>query len=118
MNNGNRGNFKRFGDFKDGDKLDLIGFSVMHRPYSKLRDIMSELGESDTILLRALKAGHDIEFDSLHEDPELYFVIDQEEVEEFARFKISPTWMQIFGNCRIIALDEQTAIKRFRELMQ
>lgn len=98
--------------------LDLIGFSVLSKRYSSVRAIFAELGESDTLLLRALKEGHGIEFDSLHTDQELFFVIDQDEVAEFQKFKMSPTWLQLLGNCRVIALTKEDAIKRFREMIQ
>lgn len=57
-------------------RLDVIRFKIIAKRYSQIRAVMAEhTGESDTALLRALRNGHGIEFDSLRQDPIIYIVI-------------------------------------------
>lgn len=94
----------------------LLGFKVVAKKYSEVRAIFAELGQSSTTLLRALELGHGIKFDSLKEDPTLYFVVSQEQAEGFAKAGFSPTMLQTLGTCEVISMTEGAAIARFRAI--
>lgn len=99
--------------------LELVRCKVVSKKYSSVRAIMAELGQSDTVLLKALKRGHGIEFDSLREDPTLFFVIDSTTLDEFRRHGVgAPTFLQLFGTARVIDTDEDRALTRWREMMK
>lgn len=94
----------------------LMGFKVIHKLYSQVRAIFAETGQSDTMLKRALAAGHGITFD-ITEDPMLFFVVSDQQMTALARNGISsPTFMQLLGTCEVIATTEAEAIRRFRAL--
>jgi len=98
--------------------LDLVKFRIISKRYSQVRAIMAELGESDTLLLRSLRDGFGIRFDSVKEDPELFFVQDSEQMGLLRESGIgSPTWLQILGTSRMVALSQLDADRKFRELI-
>ena len=100
-----------------GTELELIGYKIISKSYSQVRAIFAELGTSDTELLRALKEGHGIEFDSLHMDPVLHFVVSSQQCELlFANGIPAPTFLQILGSSEVIDLNEENAKGRFEAL--
>lgn len=103
----------------DADAKILMGFKVVSKLYSSVRRIFAELGQSDTILLRALKEGHEIEINTLIEDPMLYFIVSQEQLEELKKIGVkSPTFLQIFGTSEIVDRTEAEAIRRFKAMKE
>ena len=99
-------------------KLDLLKYRVEHKCYSQIRAVMAELGESDTMLLRALKEGHGLEFDSLTNDPELYFTIDSQQKDGLRNAGIThPTWIQLIGSSQCWAFTEAECKRRFEEMI-
>ena len=99
-------------------KLDLLKYRVEHKRYSQLRAIMAELGESDTLLLRALRDGHGIQFDSVKDDPELYFTVDSQQTDGLKQGGVSnPTWMQLAGSSRCWAFTESECKRRFKAMV-
>lgn len=98
-------------------RLDVIRFKIIAKYYSQIRAIMAEhTGESDTKLKMALKEGHGIEFD-FKDDPLIYVVIDTQQEEHLRESGIAnPTFLQLFGTSRILDLDRDRAIERFKRL--
>lgn len=97
--------------------LEKIGVNVISKHYSQVRQIMSESlgGSTDTILKRALKEGHGIEF-SITEDPILYFIVSSQQMEllEGAGTR-EPNMASLLGNAEIIDTDRERALIRFRD---
>lgn len=76
--------------------FDIVRYRVHKRPYSSIRAIMAEMGQSDTVLLRGLRELHNIYFDSLREDPMLFFTEDTAQLESLrAEGVTSPTMLQV-----------------------
>ena len=100
---------------EEHDEKILVGFKVIKKRYQQVRQIFAELGQSDTALLRALKEGHGIEFDSLRQDPFLYFIVSQEQTEGLKRAGIeSPTFLQLLGSSEVIShTSEEDAIAKY-----
>lgn len=94
----------------------LLGFKVVAKPFSNVRAIFAELGQSSTKLMLALKIGHGIEFDPIEEDPTLYFVVSQEQSDGFAKAGYEPTLLQLLGTSEVISLSEEAAIAKFRAI--
>lgn len=99
-------------------KLDLIGFRIECMRYSRIRAIMAEMGQSDTALLIAL-AKHGVKFNSVKEDPELFFSISSEQKDSFAQHGIlNPTWFQLIGTSECLSLSRDECERAFRELKE
>jgi hypothetical protein len=98
-------------------QLDLIGYKIVMKLYSQVRMIFAELGESDTLLLRALRDGHGIQFNSLIEDPMLYFVVGSDQMEALKESGAgNPTFLQLLGTCEVIDTNKERAMQRFEKL--
>jgi hypothetical protein len=101
----------------DGElALELVKYRVVSMPYSRMRNILAETGQSDTLLLRALRAGHGIVFDSLRKpDTEIFFVIDSQADRLLKENGVAnATWLQVIGTSRGFGLTAAGAVKRFR----
>lgn len=113
----NRIHRQQFTPSNTSNNLDLVGYKVITKLYSQVRAIFAELGESDTLLLRALRDGHGIEFDSLRTDPALFFVIGSDQIEKLQEAEIdSPTFLQLMGTAEVISLVESDAIAKWKAL--
>ena len=55
---------KRYEPAADDSPKVMVGFKVVQKQYSQVRAIFAELGQSDTVLLRALSHGHGITFNT------------------------------------------------------
>lgn len=110
---------KRYDPAADPDGKTMVGFKVVQKQYSQIRAIFAELGQSDTLLLRALKEGHGITFNSLTENPMLFFVVSQDQVEALKKNGVpAPTFLQLLGTCEVIARSEAQAVARFKALKE
>lgn len=102
-----------------GQAFDLVKFRVHKRRYSQLRAIISELGESDTMLLRALASIHDIHLNTLTEDPELYFTEDTHQLGLLKEQGVpSPTFLQLTMTSKAFAIDEEECKRRWFAAME
>lgn len=106
---------------KDSSPLafDLIKWRIRSMPYSRMRAIMAELGESDTQLLIGLSRLHDMHFNSLTEDREIFFTEDSAQIDGWHKGGVmAPTMLQMLLTSRIFALDRHTCQDRFEKLMK
>ena len=98
--------------------LDLIGYNIVSKRYSQVRAIFAELGQSDTILLMALKKGHGIVIDK-DQDPDLFFIVSSQQMGLMKDNNIpNPTWLQILGTSPVIATTAEDAKTRFESMMK
>lgn len=95
----------------------FVGFAVHEKRYSQIRALIGELtgGQSDTALKMALKH-HGIDFDSSKEDPTIYFIVHEEQMDEFKKAGISPTWAQIIGTSPCFANTKEECVRKFEEM--
>lgn len=99
--------------------FDHIRFRIHRRNYSSIRAIMAETGESDTTLLRGLRDLHGIYFDSLKDDPLIFFTEDTHQLEEMEKTGIlNPTVMQVILTSKAFALDEEECKTRWYAAME
>lgn len=98
--------------------LKMVNYRVLQKPYSQVRAICAELGTSDTQLLRGLREVHQLEFDTLHDDPMLYIVQDTAQMLEFSKAKVNPTFLQLILTSKSIGLQEQQAVDHWFEVMR
>lgn len=94
----------------------LMGFKIIPKLYQSVRAIFAELGQSDTILKRALKEGQDITIDPVLNNPTLFFVVSEQQMDGFKRAGYEPTMLQLLGSSEVIALSEEEAERKFRSL--
>lgn len=101
----------------DARAMEVVRFSVLSKPYSEIRRIIADGAESDTGLLRVLLQAHGIEFDYLREDPEIFYVVSSNQLDELRSMGIKEaTEKQILGSCQIFDLDKARAAERFRAM--
>lgn len=100
--------------------FDCTGYNVIPKQFSQCKAIFSEIAGGEAMMLRALREGHNINFNSLTEDPLLFFVVDEQMVDMMKRQGIeNPTILQLLGSARIVSdVSEQDAINRFDALMK
>lgn len=102
-----------------GQAFDLVKFRIHKRQYSQLRAIISELGESDTMLLRALASLHDIHINTFTDDPELYFTEDTHQLGLLREQAVpSPTMLQLALTSKSFSTTEEGAKERWYKAME
>lgn len=106
-------------------KTVMVGFSVVSKTFSDCVNILAEAmppkmnnAQIQSLLRRALKVGHGITFGA-EENPELFFVINQDQKDALARVGIhAPTLVQLIGTCEAVGTTAEAAAARFRALKE
>lgn len=100
--------------------FDVTGYNVIAKEFSRVKAIFSEIVNGETMLLKALREGHNITFDAVHSDPLIFFVVDQQMVEMMKRQGIeNPTILQLLGSARIVSdVSEEDAKTRFEAMLK
>lgn len=103
-------------------KTVMVGFRVASKRFSTCVNILAEAMpahiDTQALLRKALEVGHGITFGP-EEDPLLWFVINQDQMDALARVGASnPTWCQIIGTTEAVELSEDAAAERFKALKE
>lgn len=100
----------------NGPKFSLIGFRIDSMPYSRMSAIMAETGLSEGKFRDLLKEAHEIEIQP-GEDPEIFFVTSEEQVDMFKQHGVlKPTWLQMIGSSECMALTGADAKAKYEAM--
>lgn len=104
---------------QSGIAIELVKFRILGRPYRKWRKLFTDNGTTDTEFLIGLKLLHEIEFDSLREDPMLFCTQDTQQMRLFREEGIeSPNDLQIALTSKVWALSEDDCKAKMEALLQ
>jgi len=107
-------------DPDDAGRIIMVGFKTLSKKFSTVVSIMAEVfgPETQAKLRKALEVGHGITFGP-EDDPDLWFVVSQDQVEALKEHDIpAPTFVQLLGTCEVVGLTEESAINRFRAIKE
>ncbi len=106
----------------DALALDFVGYSIMSRPWTKIRDIMAEASANPELLKAALAIGHGID---VQEDinkglnPIIFFEVDSDMAARLKQRGIdNPTMLQLIGTSRVFARTAEECSEKFEKLMR
>lgn len=101
-----------------GPKFSLIGYRIDSMPFSRMFSILSETGVSETQFRNLLKLGHGIEIEGA-EDPEIFYVVSEEQIDEFKRHGVTnPTLCQLLGSSECIGLNGTEVNAKFTAMKE
>lgn len=102
--------------------IDFVGYSIMSRPWSSIKNIMAEFCVNPEVLKAALRLGHGID---VQEDidkglnPILFFEIDSEMAERLKKRGVdNPTMLQLIGTSRAFGRTAEECSEKFERLMR
>lgn len=106
------------GETSGAQKLELISYRILGKPYSKWRAILAETGESDTAFLIGLKELHGIQFD-FKTDPMLYISQDTQQMRCFEENGVAnPTLMQLLLTAKAFSFSEGGCKDRIEQILK
>lgn len=106
----------------DQHALDFVGYSILGRPWTSIRDIMAEANSDPYLLMAALAIGHGLDVQEKINaglNPMIYFEIDSDMATRWKfRGVDNPTLLQLIGTSRVFAWTAEEASEKFETLMR
>lgn len=106
----------------DTISLDFVGYSILSRPWTSIRDIMAEASANPELLKAALAIGHGLDVqDKINQrlNPLIFFETDSDMAARLKQRGIdNPTMLQLIGTSRCFAFSAEECSAKFEALMR